>query len=99
MKTSTYNKSLIMKDAWKLYKNKFQRRGRTFGECLAAAWRWEKDAVRARSEREARLQAEIARSWAEHEANKNNPCSNVSLTWDDCYNSNSRLYGAQYCGD
>lgn len=35
MKTSTYNISLIMKDAWELYKNKFQRRGRTFGECLA----------------------------------------------------------------
>ena len=33
-----------MKDAHRLYKNDFQRRGRSWSECLKAAWSWERDA-------------------------------------------------------
>ena len=58
-----YNKQQVMKDAHRLYKNDFQRRGRSWGECLKAAWSWEKDAVRVREE--------IAASWAAHNAHKN----------------------------
>ena len=36
-----YNKQQVMKDAHRLYKNNFQRRGRSWAECLKAAWRWE----------------------------------------------------------
>ena len=32
-----YNLSQIMKDAHILYNNEFQRRGRSWGECLKAA--------------------------------------------------------------
>ena len=66
-----YNKQQVMKDAHRLYKNDFQRRGRSWGECLKAAWSWEKDAVRVREEKEARLDAMIAASWAAHNAHKN----------------------------
>ena len=40
-----------MKDAHRIYKNDFQRRGRTWSECLTAAWRWEKNAVKTRAEK------------------------------------------------
>ena len=33
-----YNKQQVMKDAHRLYKNDFQRRGRSWGECLKAAY-------------------------------------------------------------
>ena len=52
-----YNKQQVMNDAHRLYKNEFQRRGRSWSECLKAAWRWEKDAVRVREEKAARLDA------------------------------------------
>ena len=41
-----YNKQQVMKDAHRLYKNDFQRRGRSWSECLKAAWSWERDAVK-----------------------------------------------------
>lgn len=41
-----YNKQQVMKDAHRIYKNDFQRRGRTWSECLTAAWRWEKMLLR-----------------------------------------------------
>ena len=34
-----YNKQQVMNDAHRLYKNEFQRRGRSWSECLKAAWR------------------------------------------------------------
>lgn len=37
-----YNKQQVMKDAHRIYKNDFQRKGRSWGECLKAAWSWEK---------------------------------------------------------
>ena len=40
-----YNKRQVMKDAHRLYNNDFQRRGRSWSECLRAAWSWELDAV------------------------------------------------------
>lgn len=89
-----------MKDAHKLYNNEFQRRGRSFGECLQAAWKWEKDIVKVREEKEAKKQAIIEASWAAQNERKNVPSQPNNLTWSDCYNSNSRGYmGAQYCGD
>lgn len=95
-----FNLSQIMKDAHRLYNNEYQRKGRSWGECLQAAWRWAKDAVKVRAEKEAKLQAMIEASWAAHNERKNQPAQPDSLTWDDCYNSNSKGYmGSQYCGD
>lgn len=37
-----YNKQQVMQDAHRLYNNDFQRRGRSWSECLKAAWSWEK---------------------------------------------------------
>lgn len=37
-----YNKRQVMKDAHRLYNNDFQRRGRSWSECLRAAWSWER---------------------------------------------------------
>lgn len=59
-----------MRNAHKLYKNEFQRRGRSWAECLKAAWSWEKDAVRVREEKAEKLNAIIAASWAAHDARK-----------------------------
>lgn len=95
-----FNLSQIMKDAHILYNNEFQRRGRSWGECLKAAWRWEKDAVRVRAEKEAKQKAMLEAAWAAHNARKNEPAKVDNLTWSDCYNVNSRGYmGSQYCGD
>ena len=66
-----YNKQQVMKDAHRLYKNNFQRKGRSWSECLKAAWSWERDAVKVREEKAARLDAMIAASWAAHNASKN----------------------------
>ncbi len=66
-----YDKRQVMKDAHRLYKNAFQRKGRSWSECLKAAWSWEKDAVRIREEKAARLDAMIATSWAAYNARKN----------------------------
>ena len=41
-----YDKRQVMKDAHRIYKNDFQRRGRSWSECLKAAWSWERDAVK-----------------------------------------------------
>ena len=93
-----YNLSKIMKDAHRFYNSK-SRMGRTFGECLKLAWRWEKDAAKAREEREARKQAAIEAGWAARNE-RQNQAQPSNLTWSDCYNSNSRGYmGSQYCGD
>ena len=66
-----YDKRQVMKDAHRIYKNDFQRKGRSWGECLKAAWSWERDAVRVREAKAARLDAMIAASWAAHNARKN----------------------------
>lgn len=50
-----YNKQQVMKDAHRIYSNDFQRKGRTWGECLKAAWRWEKNAVKTRAEKKLNL--------------------------------------------
>ena len=64
-----YNKRQVMKDAHRLYNNDFQRRGRSWSECLRAAWSWERDAVKVLEEKAARLDAMIAASWKAHEKN------------------------------
>lgn len=74
-----YNKQQVMQDAHRLYNNDFQRRGRSWSECLKAAWSWEKDAVRVREEKAARLDAMIAASWAAHNAHKNEKSNKKSL--------------------
>lgn len=66
-----YNKQKVMKDAHRLYNNNFQRKGRTWGECLQTAWRWEKDAVRVREEKAAKLDAVVTASWMAHNERKN----------------------------
>lgn len=74
-----YNKQQVMKDAHRLYKNDFQRRGRSWGECLKAAWSWERDAVKVREEKAARLDAMIAASWAAHNARNTEKSNKKSL--------------------
>ena len=66
-----YDKRQVMKDAHRIYSNDFQRKGRTWAECLRAAWSWERNAVKTREEKAARLDAMIAASWAAHNARKN----------------------------
>jgi len=96
-----YNKQQVMKDAHKLYNNKHHRQGRSWSECLKAAWRWEKDAVRVREEKAARLEAVIAASWAAHNAKKQEMKSDNSfsrLSPEEI--SYSMGYGCGlYCGD
>nr|WP_320916583.1 hypothetical protein [Bacteroides intestinalis] len=65
-----YDKRQVMKDAHRIYKNDFQRKGRSWGECLKAAWRWERNAVKTRAEKKAKLDAMIAASWATYNARK-----------------------------
>lgn len=96
-----YDKRQVMKDAHRIYKNDFQRKGRSWGECLKAAWSWEKDAVRVREEKAARLDAMIAASWAVHNARKNekpNKKEFEGLSPDTV--SYAMGYGRNlYCGD
>jgi hypothetical protein len=91
-----YNLSQIMKDAHRFYKSK-SRMGRTFGECLKLAWRWAKDAIKFAEERETKVKAMLAN---QKPTNRTISGAVSTLTWDDCYNRNSRGYmGSQYCGD
>ena len=98
-----YNKQQVMKDAHRLYKNDFQRRGRSWSECLKAAWSWERDAVKTREEKAAKLDAMIAASWAAHNARKNesvhkNELEGLSadaVSWAMGYNRGNGFY----CGD
>ena len=71
-----YDKRQVMKDAHRIYKNDFQCRGRSWSECLKAAWSWERDAVKVREEKAARLDAMIAASWAAHKTRKNEKPNN-----------------------
>ena len=85
-----------MKDAHRLYKNDFQRRGRSWSECLKAAWSWER-------EKAAKLDAMIAASWAAHNARKNESVhknefeglSADAVSWAMGYNRGNGFY----CGD
>lgn len=90
-----YNKQQVMKDAHRLYKNDFQRRGRSWSECLKAAWSWERDAVKTREEKAAKLDAMIAASWAAHNARKNEfeGLSADAVSWAMGYNRGNGLYG------
>ena len=92
-----YNKQQVMKDAHRLYKNDFQRRGRSSSECLKAAWSWERDAVKTREEKAAKLDAMIAASWAAHNARKNEfeGLSADAVSWAMGYNRGNGFY----CGD
>ena len=92
-----YNKQQVMKDAHRLYKNGFQRRGRSWSECLKAAWSWERDAVKTREEKAAKLDAMIAASWAAHNARKNEfeGLSADAVSWAMGYNRGNGFY----CGD
>mgnify|MGYP000112104789 FL=1 len=95
------NKQQVMKDAHRIYKNDFQRKGRSWGECLKAAWSWEKDAVRVREAKAARLDAMIAASWVAHNARKDeksNKSEFEGLSPDTV--SYAMGYGRNlYCGD
>ena len=86
-----------MKDAHRLYKNDFQRRGRSWSECLKAAWSWERDAVKTREEKATKLDAMIAASWAAHNARKNEfeGLSADAVSWAMGYNRGNGFY----CGD
>ena len=96
-----YNKQQVMKDAHMLYNNDFQRRVRSWSECLKAAWSWERDAVRTREEKAAKLDAMIVASWAAH-----NACKNEKANKDEFEGLSADVvsfamgYGRNlYCGD
>lgn len=90
-----YNKSEIMRSAHRFYKSN-ARMGRTFGECLRMAWKWAKDEIKFKEEREAKIRLLLASQKPVRRTTSNE----TNITWNDCYNVNSRGYmGAQYCGD
>ena len=75
-------------------------RDSTWGECVHAAWMWEKDAAKVRAEKEVKKQASIEAGWAAQNERINQSVQSDNLTWSDCYNSNSSGYmNSQYCGD
>lgn len=90
-----YNKSEIMRSAHRFYKSN-ARMGRTFGECLRMAWEWAKDEIKFKEECEAKIRLLLASQKPVRRTTSNE----TNITWNDCYNVNSRGYmGAQYCGD
>lgn len=98
-----YNKQQIMKDAHRLFNNNFQRKGRSWAECLKAAWRWERDAVKVREEKAAKLDAMIAASWKAH--NDRDESMNTEI-WCQGINAEALSYAMGYgrgngfyCGD
>lgn len=97
-----FNLSQIMKDAHRTYKYVGKKQGKTFGEVLKSTWKLVKLDV-AMQESATKRQAEAARQ--AEEAKNRKPAERSSydsfnLTWDDCYNRNSKGYmGSQYCGD
>lgn len=59
MKTSRFNKSEIMRNAWRTYKYVGKKKGQTFGEVLKATWRLAKMYVAmTESSRKAKQEAE-----------------------------------------
>ena len=97
-----YNKQQVMRDAHRFYGSEFHRRGRSWSDCLKAAWIWEHDAVRAREEKAARLDAMIAASWIAHKEGVNQRRDERAweggLTSDEI--SKAMGYGTgRYCGD
>lgn len=97
-----YNKQQVMKDAHRIYGSEFHRKGRSWSECLKAAWGWEHDAVRVREEKAARLEAIIAVSWISHEKGasqrKDERAWERNLTRAEI--SKAMGYGiGRYCGD
>lgn len=87
-----------MKEAWRIYKNEYHRKGRSFGEILKASWKWEKQDVEARERRAKEVEEVVSKSWAEREAKTK--WVEPKLKWSDCYNRSSKGHmGAQYCGD
>lgn len=98
-----YNKRQVMKDANRLYNNDFQRRGRSWSECLRAAWSWERDAVKVLEEKAARLDAMIAASWKAHNERKE---AKTNENWYKGIDSETLSYAMGYgrgnnfyCGD
>ena len=87
-----YNKRQVMKDAHRLYNNDFQRRGRSWSECLRAAWSWERDAVKVLEE-----------SWKAHNERKE---AKTNENWYKGIDSETLSYAMGYgrgnnfyCGD
>lgn len=97
-----YNLSEIMTNAHRTYKYVGKKQGKTFGEVLKATWRLAKVDL-AMKEAEARRKERLAKESEElknDQPAKRSDYDTFSLTWNDCYNSNSRGHlGAQYCGD
>ena len=97
-----YNKQQVMKDAHRLYGSEFHRKGRSWSECLRAAWGWEHDAVRAREEKAAKFDSMIAASWIAHkevvDQRRDERAWERGLTSDEI--SKAMGYGTgRYCGD
>lgn len=99
-----YNRSQIMKNAWRQYKYVGKKRGQSFSDCLKASWKMFKmhaafDAEEAKiaDEIQARKDAE-RRFWKEKLSNKA-----VKADYNG-YISHTALYGREfvsggYCGD
>lgn len=98
-----YDKRQVMKDVHRIYSNDFQRKGRTWSECLTAAWSWERDAVRTREEKIAKLDAMIAASWKAYNERKE---AKTNENWYKGIDSETLSYAMgygrgnnSYCGD
>ena len=87
MRTSTYNKSEIMKQAWSMYRNKFF--GYTFSEALKMAWHYAKQDA----ERIAKAEARKAQQAADDAARES---AKVETKRDRFYNSFGKTIAREY---
>ena len=87
MRTSTYNKSEIMKQAWSMYRNKFF--GYTFSEALKMAWHYAKQDA----ERIAKAEARKAQQAADDAARE---AAKVETKRDRFYKSFGKTIAREY---
>lgn len=101
-----YDLSKIMKDAHRMYRYSYKKRGKTFGQALHLAWFMAKSLVEAeeREKREQRRKEEEARKreeWTKQEHFTSESIYNrMDIPESAFYSANSTgLYGAHYVGD
>lgn len=95
-----YNRSQIMKNAWRTYKYVGKKQGKTFAECLKSTWRLAKLQV---SIEDNRMKAKIEREARNQELSKVTQRKPVSADYKG-HISHMALYGHEfvsggYCGD
>lgn len=93
-----YNKSQILKNAWRTYKYVGKKKGQTFGEVLKSTWRLAKIHVsmeEAASEAKAKRDAEY-NQWLESKKNEVKKVSYSNYSYEDLYGT---FQHGRYVGD